>query len=198
MDIAVAMVRAYLQLNGYFTVTEYPVVRKMGNDTYRTLTDIDVAGFRLPSGELDYAPDPALRIPEDKPDMIIGEVKEGRAVINETVTDPEVVAKILRRFGCCSAGEASRAARALLDRGAVETQLGHNVRLVAFGTSIEEPAAYLRVLMSDVVAYLDKYIQQNWELVRTSGSKDAIFGVMLLLAKARRGSTPMAPSDRRR
>jgi hypothetical protein len=183
------MVRAYLQLNGYFTVTEYPVVRKMG-DSWRTLTDVDIAGFRLPSGELDYAPDPALKVPEGRADMIIGEVKEGRAVINESVTDVEVVAKILRRFGCCSAGEAHHSARLLLDHGTVETPIGHNVRLVAFGTSIEEPASYLRVLMSDVVAYLDHYIEQNWELVRTSGSKDPIFGVMLLLAKARKSATP--------
>lgn len=37
--------------------------------------------------------------------MIIGEVKEGRAVINDSATDPDVLAKVLRRFGCCDAGE---------------------------------------------------------------------------------------------
>ncbi len=30
MDNAVALVRAYLQLNGCFTITEYPVLRKRG------------------------------------------------------------------------------------------------------------------------------------------------------------------------
>lgn len=40
MDNAVALVRAYLQLNGYFTVTEYPVVRRTGDGSFRTLTEV--------------------------------------------------------------------------------------------------------------------------------------------------------------
>lgn len=88
MDNAVALVRAYLQLNGYFTITEYPVVRKLESGGFRTLTEIDVAALHLPSGEPDFEPDPALQVPRDKADLIIGEVKEGRAVINEAATDP--------------------------------------------------------------------------------------------------------------
>lgn len=188
MDNAVALVRAYLQLNGYFTITEYPVLRKLGDGRLRTLTEVDVAAFRLPGGEPDYAPDPALSIPRDKPDMIIGEVKEGRAVINDSVTDPDVVAKVLRRFGCCTEPEARRVARSLLTNGSAETSAGHHVRLVAFGTSREEPSSYLKIMLSDVVAYVDRYISENWEVVRAAGSRDPIFGVMVLLAKARGGT----------
>ena len=83
MDNAVALVRAYLQLNGYFTITEYPVVRKTGDGSFRTLTEVDVAAFHLPNGEPDFEPDPALRVPGDQADLIIGEVKEGRAMIND-------------------------------------------------------------------------------------------------------------------
>lgn len=46
-------------------------------------------------------------------------------------------------------------------------------------------APYLTVVLSDVVAYVDRYISENWELVRSAGSRDPIFGVMVLLAKAR-------------
>ena len=186
MDNAVALVRAYLQLNGYFTITEYPVVRKLESGGFRTLTEIDVAAFHLPGGEPDYEPDPALRVPLDTADMIIGEVKEGRAVINEAATDPEVVAKILRRFGDSTAADARSSARKLLAEGAIDTRAGHRARLVAFGTAPSDiPGAYLTVLLSDVVAYVDRYISENWELVRSSGSRDPIFGVMVLLAKAR-------------
>lgn len=185
MDNAVALVRAYLQLNGYFTITEYPVVRKIGDREFRTLTEIDVAGLHLPNGEPDFVPDPRLKVPGDRPDMIIGEVKEGRAEINESVTDPDVVAKVLRRFGCCTASEARTAARTLLSNGETDTHAGHRVRLVAFGTAIETAAPYLRLMLSDVVAYVDRYISENWEVVRTHGSRDPIFGVMVLLAKAR-------------
>ncbi|HEX7706259.1 MAG TPA: hypothetical protein VF701_07370 [Thermoanaerobaculia bacterium] len=185
MDNAVALVRAYLQLNGYFTITEYPVVRRLGDGTMRTLTEVDVAAFHLPGGEPDFTTDTVLRVPGDTADMIIGEVKEGRAEINESATDPEVVAKILRRFGCCEAKDAHAYARALLLKGRVETRAGHLVRLVAFGTSTDLPVPYLQVMLSDVVAYVDRYIAENWEVVRAAGSKDPIFGVMILLAKAR-------------
>ena len=186
MDNAVALVRAYLQLNGYFTITEYPVVRKTGDGSFRTLTEVDVAAFHLPGGEPDFEPDPALKAPRDQGDMIIGEVKEGRAMINQAATDADVIAKILKRFGCCTAAEAHKSARALLANGAIDTRAGHRVRLLAFGTSPSEiPGPYLTVLLSDVVAYVDRYISENWELVRSSGSRDPIFGVMVLLAKAR-------------
>jgi hypothetical protein len=152
----------------------------------RTLTEVDVAALHLPSGERDFLPDPTLRVPAGKPDMIIGEVKEGRAEINESATDPDVIAKVLRRFGCCAAEEARHVALQLLAHGAADTRAGHAVRLVAFGTSIKNvPGPYLKVMLSDVVAYVDRYISENWEVVRAAGSKDPIFGVMILLAKAR-------------
>lgn len=187
MDNAVALVRAYLQLNGYFTITEYPVLRRLGDGTLRTLTEVDVAAFHLPGGEPDFAPDAALRVPHEKPDMIIGEVKEGRAEINDSATDPAILAKVLRRFGCCDAADARSHARSLLLNGRVETRSGTLVRLVAFGSSKDQPVPYLQVMLRDVVAYVDRYISENWEVVRAAGSKDPIFGVMLLLAKARSG-----------
>src|ERR1051325_3322958 len=187
MDNAVALVRAYLQLIGYFTITEYPVVRKLHDGRLRTLTEIDVAAFRLPDGDLDYAPDPALRVPRNQPDMIIGEVKEGRAVINESATDPDVVAKVLRRFGFAPEADARRVARALLAGGSAETRAGQRIRLVAFGSSSEEPSPYLKIMLSEVVAYVDRYISENWEMVRATGARDPIFGVVVLLARGRGG-----------
>jgi hypothetical protein len=40
MDNAVALVRACLQLNGCFTIPEYPVVRKLDDGRLRTLAEI--------------------------------------------------------------------------------------------------------------------------------------------------------------
>src|SRR5258707_12925894 len=50
VDHAVALVQAYLQLNGYFTSAEYPIIAAAGRNGFRTLTDIDVLAFRFPSG----------------------------------------------------------------------------------------------------------------------------------------------------
>jgi hypothetical protein len=49
MDPAVALVQAYLQMNGYFTVTEYSVVEAAGrSNQYRMSTDLDVLAVRFP------------------------------------------------------------------------------------------------------------------------------------------------------
>lgn len=87
MDNAVALVQAYLHTNGYFSVAEYPVIETMGRGkNYRVATDLDILAFRFPgagrlipgkhSEETLYAPDPVLRCPHDRADMLVGEVKE--------------------------------------------------------------------------------------------------------------------------
>ena len=50
MDHAVSLVQAYLQLNGYFTSAEYPIIAGAGRNGFRTITDIDILAFRFPSG----------------------------------------------------------------------------------------------------------------------------------------------------
>ena len=47
MDTAVALVETYLRINGYFTVTEYPVIEAVHYDGYRTITDLDILAFRF-------------------------------------------------------------------------------------------------------------------------------------------------------
>ena len=42
MNAGVSLVRAYLNLNGYFTATDIPVIRQGSQGQYRELTDIDV------------------------------------------------------------------------------------------------------------------------------------------------------------
>ena len=50
MDHAVSLVQAYLQLNGYFTSAEYPIMSGNVRKGYRSVTDIDVIAFRFPMG----------------------------------------------------------------------------------------------------------------------------------------------------
>ena len=47
MDTAVALVQAYLHVNGYFTVVEHPVLELRAGQV-RTVTDLDVLAYRLP------------------------------------------------------------------------------------------------------------------------------------------------------
>lgn len=117
MDSAVALVESYLRVNGYFTVTEYPVAEVARNGGYRTATDLDVLAFRFPGagrivpsrrgarpGEPEtilFAPDPELGCAAEQADMLIGEVKEGRAELNRGAREPAVLRAVLTRFRCC-------------------------------------------------------------------------------------------------
>jgi hypothetical protein len=65
VDTAVGLVQAYLRVNGYFTVAEYPVLDATGPGGPRTITDLDILAVRLhrapgASGTVDAPLDPAL------------------------------------------------------------------------------------------------------------------------------------------
>src|SRR5690349_12005948 len=133
MDTAVGLVEAYLRVNGYFTVTEYPLVETGRYGGYRTATDLDVLAFRFPGagrlvpfqagktaseeGVPSFAPDPLLGGVSDQADMLIGEVKEGRAELNASARDPLVLRAALSRFGCCSTEHVPEVVQALLQNG---------------------------------------------------------------------------------
>ena len=147
MDTSVALVQAYLHVNGYFTVAEYPVLEAFRGEHARSVTDLDILAFRFagaghevirgrgrrPLAGRALAPDPILGCPADRPDMIVGEVKEGAARLNAAMRDPVVLEVALSRFGCCPAEHAPTLTRQLLARGHATTPAGHSIRMVAFG-----------------------------------------------------------------
>ncbi len=195
MDNAVALVQAYLRVNGYFTVAEYPVMEAMRTG-YRTLTDIDILGVRFPhAGQLvssahgrdeDHSdPDPVLGAPVSEGDMIIGEVKERRAELNAAATDPAVLRAVLVRFGCCAAGEADELVATLVREGTVRLPIGHHARLVAFGSSVGPVAGgrYLGIELGHVIRSLQSYIRRHWSVLRHTDHKDPAFGFLVTLEK---------------
>jgi hypothetical protein len=203
MQSALALVQAYLRVNGYFTVAEYPVIEAMERGGYRTVTDLDILAFRfpnagrlIPGAEMDshealFEPDPVLGITGDNPDLLIGEVKEGRAELNEGARNPRVIGVALRRFGCCDAADAP-AVECLLEAGEAELSSGYRVRLVAFGTSPPEgtDGGFQVILLERVRAFLEEYIRQYWPILRQGQFRDPAFGFLLTLEKIRRSSAP--------
>ncbi len=201
MDHAVSLVQAYLQLNGYFTSAEYPVVAATsGSRRYRTITDIDVLAFRFPNfprpaleGKALSAggaakPDPGLGIPEDRIDMIIGEVKEGRVNFNTSARDPEVLLTVLSRFGA-TRGDEDRIIEGIRARGEIALESGYQVRLVAFGAmppGDEVPPCRI-ISLGRVLQYLQNYVRVNWTMLRQCQFKDPALGFLMTLEKARRG-----------
>jgi len=214
MDNAVGLVRAYLHLNGYFTVTEFPVVEALDGGGYRTATDLDVLAFRFAraasdpsthgregvSGDEPRFPDSELGVPVTASDMLIGEVKEGRADMNKAMHDPAVLAAALVRFGCCEAEQAPEIVGTTLSRGSAMTPGGHRIRMVMFGSSPTGTRSGVRVIaLGHVVRFLESHIHRHWDLLHQVQSKDPAFGFLLTLEKARRATkAPETPAPRLR
>jgi hypothetical protein len=202
-DPAVAIVQSYLRVNGYFTVTEHPIVEAAKGGGHRTVTDIDVLAFRFPGAgralvigrpESDpaghpYAPDLELGVEGAEADMLIGEVKQGRAVLNRGAADPRVLGAALVRFGCCPPQEASRVAEELLRQGDARLPAGHRVRLIAFGSAPGEPGGppHQVVLLGHIVEFLTQFLDEHWDVLRHEDVKDPGLGFLLALEKAQRG-----------
>jgi len=201
MDNAVALVQSYLRVNGYFTVTEYPIIEASRDTDYRTATDTDILALRFPStarmipskghraSTLDdqLLPDPALDCPLDKVDMIVGEVKEGRAELNKSARKREVLAAVLTRFGCCHPDMVTDVVDTLAKKSHALTPDGHVVRLVAFGKAPDTVAGsrhYKIVPMDHVVQFLQDYLDRNWGILHHAQFKDPVLGFLATLKKA--------------
>lgn len=198
MDHAVSLVQTYLQLNGFFTAAEYPVIEALAHGGYRSVTDVDILAFRFPmaqrvinadAGE-SYAigePDPLLDVSNDSIDLLIGEVKEGKANMNSPTTDPNVLRSVLARFGCVA--ECDDIIDILLAEGSAITTSGHRVRLVIFGGLPREapPIACKLISLGHVLKYLQDYVRSHWKMLRHIQFKDPAFSFLMTLEKAKRG-----------
>lgn len=201
MDNAVSLVQAYLQVNGYFTVTEYPVL-EAARHGIETATDLDVLAFRFPgAGRLlpakaggrerwMTAVDPALDSPLDHVDMLIGEVKERRAELNRAARDPDVLRAVLVRFGCCAEQHVAPVIEHLLRTGVADMPSGHKARLATFGSTVEPGRrGYHAIELGHVVEYLQEYLRDHWEILRHGQFKHPAFGFLMTLEKAARGGS---------
>jgi hypothetical protein len=226
MDHAVALVQAYLQLNGYFTSAEYPIVAGAGRNGFRTITDIDILAFRFPTegvlarGKrtpkgLDVRElDPGLGVPAESIDMIIGEVKEGRVGINTGARDADVLRAVISRFG--ELQNADEVVQQILRTGNAEIPPAYSARVIAFGSfppGSQVPPCRI-ISLGHVYEFLQAYVRKHWHMLRHMQFKDPAFGFLMTLEKARRGeagrrgvqgvevvgpgSTPRVPNGRRR
>lgn len=197
MDHAVSIVEAYLQINGYFTVAEYQVIEALGGGQYATATDLDILGIRFAgagrlvpghSDEILFTPDPALGVSADQPDMLIGEVKEGRAEFNRAVRNPDVLRTVLVRFGCCTPGHAADTVQTLIRKGAAVTPSGHRVRLVVFGSVKGKPSFKHSgmITLGHIVEFIENYLREHWEVLRHSEFSNPAIGFFMLREKVRR------------
>jgi hypothetical protein len=199
MDTAVALVQAYLRINGYFTVAEYPVLDVSPRTPARTMTDLDILAIRLhreppAHGGLDATDqDPALGAARETADMIVGEVKEGTPRINPAMRDPAVLEAAFTRFGCCPADTAADLVDELLRTGRVVAPAGHVIRTVAFGNPhhVSSTREWHTVSLEHIIEFLGDHFHTNWHTVGHTQIKDDVLGMFALMEKSRRATQPI-------
>jgi hypothetical protein len=203
MDPAVSLVQAYFYANGYFTVSEYPVVEARSDGRYRSLTDLDILAVRfpgvrrlLPSGEETYSDDvrqrvsdPVLGHLDGRIEFAIVEVKEGRAELNRGAIDPGVLRTALARFGAFDPDEIDGIVEHLIRDGEALPSDDVRIRLFAFGSSHGSKGSrkYTVVTLAHVVDYFTRLFQQNIDIMPAAQFKDPAVGLLALLAKATLG-----------
>ena len=198
MDTAVALVRSYLQANGFFTVTEYPILESIGLTT-RNVTDVDVLALRFPgaggleshspTGGLRIEPDHELDLSEGQIEFIIGEVKEGAAELNRAARDPAVVAAAIRRFGAMRPEVEKELVRELIESGVAFHPAGIRLRQMVFATKPPTGRRYSYRWMDigHIAEWMTAQVQEHWDQIKTVQSKDPALSFLLLFEKARRG-----------
>jgi hypothetical protein len=91
--------------------------------------DVDLIAVRFPlaqplaAGPAHAArPDSALEVGEDSMDLLICEVKEGRARVNPNLTRADTLHATLERLGCCAPDHVGHHVQALLRHGTAEME----------------------------------------------------------------------------
>lgn len=196
MDPAVGLVQAYLRMNGFFTVTEYPVVRKTRTGS-QVLTDLDILAVRFPSGGRwiqhssgewrTFATDSLLPDSDDHLVMILGEVKEGKAVFNRNAFDPHVLESALRRYGCCLAN-AHETALVLSRKGCIKAPLSHgsqcDIHTMLFGgTDLPKHAKTHYVSLRHAAEFMARTIKDHPDVFAAAQPKDTVLDLISVLVK---------------
>lgn len=203
MNAGVELVQAYLHLNGYFTISELPVIRESRRG-YEEVTDLDLlavrfpwAGFVVPGGtpgpedDLSLALDPALVPRNGLVDVIIAEVKEGKARINARLRTRDALLTALRRVGIAPDAVTVDAVRELQQRGTArlegdEAVAPCQVRILAFGDGkMGARSGYQVISLRHVAKFVEGYLDRYHDVLRPSDLPEAALGILHLLRKVR-------------
>ncbi len=206
MNSAVSLVKTYLTINGYFSATEVPVIKKGSDGLFFEVTDIDILALRFPQAshivaqgrpgpldDLHFEPDPELDIPSDAMDLIIGEVKAGRPRLNPHMRSEDTLYRALVRFGFCPIDRLDRAVEELKNFGETWVRDGgiaipSRVRIAAFGDGDEQNGeGYTVIPLKRVAAFVLAHLKQYREVLHPVRLTDPTLGLLHLLEKLSEG-----------
>ena len=202
MNSAVDLVRSDLQIIGYFTVSDMPVIRRGMGGLFQEVTDIDILALRFPAADhivsqgkpgpdddLHLARDPVLDVPKDRMDFIIGEVKEGRPRLNPALLHDDTLYTALVRAGNCPPQVLDRLVEDLQRDGeafmsAADAGIPARIRLVAFGDGegADEPG-FTVVPLRQVATFVQAHLRRYHQILHPVRITDPALGLLHLLEK---------------
>jgi len=202
LNPAVSLVKTYLTLNGYFTTTELPVIKKGDDGLFFEVTDIDILALRFPQAshivaqgrpgpldDLHFPPDPELDIPSDAMDLIIGEVKAGRPRLNPRMKSEDTLYRALVRFGFCPPDRLDKAVEELKATGETWVRDGgvaipSRVRIAAFGDGEKhEGDGFTVIPLRRVADFVMDHLKQYRDVLHPVRLTDPTLGLLHLLEK---------------
>lgn len=197
MDIAVDLVESYLRLTGYLTLSEFEVQARRPDGGFDTITDVDIVAIRFPGevfagdphdadeNQLLLLDDPVLSLEEGQIDLIVGEVKQGKAELNPGIRRHRVLHSILRRVEWLFPAGLSEV---LEDLAETQTSISPargggtiRVRLVAFGRA--EESSLHTISLSHVVQTMLRFFSDMEEAFRPVQFRAPSAGMLNLLRK---------------
>lgn len=198
---ATAAVESYLRVNGFLTVKEYPIIHRREQGHFQEVTDIDVLGVRLPwAGRVLPRPhpgqgdkldnDPSLDIEWGRQELVIAEVKEGVARLNQAMFRPSILREALRRFGVCRRKELDDVVDRLRRDGVALTEDRSRVRLMAFASRPPDRPSdvpFTFIPLADVFRFLQGYIDRHWEIQNDAPFRDPVLRFMAMMEKGTNG-----------
>ena len=198
MDTAVALVKTYLEISGYFVLAELPV-RAAHKGGFHDVTDIDVIAVRFPHRQqhLDVVKsrpqdvllgfDRQLESLEDGLDVIVGEVKESEARLNPALRKEGTVALALRRVGCCPEEMVEAEARLVVQAGhrdhVMPGGMRCRIRLVAFGGHGATHSGHKYVSLQHCASYIANRLHEAREALGGTQFKDPTLALFALQEK---------------
>jgi hypothetical protein len=206
LNPAVSLVRTYLILNGYFTSTEIPVIKKGSDGLFFEVTDIDILALRFPRAshivaqgrpgpldDLHFPLDGELDIPSDAMDLIIGEVKTGRPRLNPQMRSEDTLYRALFRFGFCPPDRLDHAVEELKKNGETWVRDGgvavpSRVRIVAFGDGENQQGdGYTVIPLKRVADFVLDHLKNYRDVLHPVRITDPTLGLLHLLEKLGEG-----------
>ena len=197
MDVAVELVDGYLRMTGYFTMTEFDIQRKTRSGEYVAVTDVDMVAVRFPGRTLaadvhdgdDAAQllldDDALQLEEGMIDVIIGEVKQGEALINSGLKSHEALHSVLSRLEWLYEQGVGPVITDLQQHGVsyVEARGGGvlRTRLVAFGQA--DKSGLHTLSLYHIICKMSEFMKLYEDVLKPAIFSELVPGFMRLMAK---------------